>query len=298
MKIFKRLQGKFERFVSRKPNTLSPLDMLKEPHRSKQANLYGMLMMRGDLDVLEQVLECNSSYFRAIFVLDGTENAEVSRKILEKFANVEKIFYDSELPAEYNRPPRDGARQILLNAIQEKYGYDGYIFILHSDEMFFDYPPTLLATAMARYRFDLASVRNVHFFLHTSMKDGYYYDSDISVVSQIPYACFPGYPEYRCFKNKAGLHYLPNEHSKVHPHGLSHAVSTVFPIRHYLYRTPEQMELSSVDRKSRGWQGYGNDWMEVETERFVDCLPKYKFAKYIPVGARIINGETGEIESK
>ena len=37
-----------------------------------------MLMMRGDLDVLEEVLDCNYHYFE-IFVLDGTEIANDSK---------------------------------------------------------------------------------------------------------------------------------------------------------------------------------------------------------------------------
>lgn len=261
-------------------------------------NLYGLLMMRGDLDVLEEVLDCNYHYFREIFVLDGTEIANDSKKILDKYSNIKLVIHDKDLPVEYNRPPRDGARQILLEAIQKKYGYDGYIAVLHSDEMFLDYPPSLLVYGMKHYHLDLVSVNNVHFFLHSLMREHFVYDPSKSVVSQIQYACFPGYREFRMFKNKPGLYYLPNEHSRVVPHGLSCPGKTQFPIRHYLYRSPNQMLSNASDRATRNWQNYGLGWMDKSDERFVECLEGFTFAKQIPLGSRIVNGETGDLEDK
>lgn len=259
-------------------------------------NLYGILMMRGDLDVLEEVLKCNSSFFQAIFVLDGTDDWRASERILNKFQNIQGIFRDKDLPKVYQRPPRDGARQVLLEDIQNKYGYDGYIVILHSDEMFFDYPPTLLAQVMAIRNIEAISVKNVHFFLHVSMKDSYTYNPEISVVDQVRYACFPGFPEDRIFKNKPGLYYEIQRHGRVIPCGLANLVRTNFPIRHYLYRYPNQMRNNAADRSGRNWQNYGSDWMSHQTDLFVDCLPGYAFSKYVPPGSRILNGETGELK--
>ncbi len=299
MNFVQRIARKISRIVTPKPDLLSIKDMLrinKNWSADTEPNLYGMLMMRGDLDVLEEVLGCNAPYFRAIFVLDGTENANDSRRILNKFQNIELVIRDQDLPVGYNRPPRDGARQILLEAIQDKYGYDGYIAVLHSDEMFFDYPPTLLVNAMQHYNIELVSVNNVHFFLHSSMRDDFSYEPSKSVVSQIDYACFPGYREFRMFKNKPGLYYQPNEHSRVVPHGLKAAVKTVFPIRHYLYRSPDQMVSNASDRAKRDWQKFGASWLEKTNDCFVDCLEGYAFAKRIPLGLRIVNGETGELE--
>lgn len=299
MNIAQKIVRKISQIVSPKPDLLSIQNMLriqKKHDVNKPPNLYGMLMMRGDLDVLEEVLRCNAPYFRAIFVLDGTEQADESKKILDKFPTIESVIHDRDLPEEYNRPPRDGARQVLLEAIQKKFGYDGYIAVLHSDEMFFDYPPSLLVGAMKHFDIDSVSVNNVHFFLHSSIKNQYNYETSKSVVSQIQYASFPGYREMRLFKNKPGLYYHPNEHSRVVPHGLKGSVKTLFPIRHYLYRSPDQMVSGASDRAKRDWQKYGSGWMEKSDERFVDCLEGYAFAKRIPPGSRIINGETGELD--
>src|SRR5580700_12110305 len=113
-------------------------------------DLYGMLMMRGDLDILDEVLHCNAKYFKGIFVLDGTENFKDSQRILKCHQNIEFYMRDADLGQKYHRPPRDGARQVLLDAIYKRYGISGYIFLLHSDEMFYDYSPQLLVNIMIR----------------------------------------------------------------------------------------------------------------------------------------------------
>jgi hypothetical protein len=251
-------------------------------------------MMRNDLDIFEEVMDCNHVFFRAIFVLDGSDDWRRSKAILEKYPNVEFYCRDEELGPEYDRPVRDGARQVLLEAIQASYGTDGYIFLLHSDEMYYDCPPGALVNAMERLDVDVAEVRNVHFFLHSSMKGRYSYDPNKSVIEQLPFACFPGWPEIRIFKNKRGLQYDINEHGRCAPYGLSRPVLTDFPVRHYLYRSEEQMRKAAVDRSSRGWQTYGVKWMARRGTCYVDVLPGYKFSKQVPPGIKLLSGNTGD----
>jgi hypothetical protein len=285
----------FSRFI--KKNYLSVEDLLRI--KGKQGsynviNLYGALMMRGDLDILDEVLNWNFRFFKGIFILDGTEEWQQSNKIVKKYPNIDFYMRDDELGPEYNIPPKDGARQVLLDAIQVKYAFDGYIVILHSDEIFYDFPPSLLAIAMEYYGVDALSIKNVHFFLHSSMKNEYIYNPHKSVIDQLCYACFPGYKELRIFKNKKGLRYDVNRHSQVIPDGLNTWADSSFPLRHYLYRSPKQTIKNISDRSERGWQLYGQSWINKESNLFVDCLPGYKFSKLIPAGKRLLNGETGE----
>jgi hypothetical protein len=299
--IFQSLQSFFGKF-RKSDHSLSTQTMLRIAEKQNvlesSDNLIGALMMRGDLDILAEVLDNNFQHFREIFVLDGTEDWGASKIILEKYPNIHCILHDQDLSPEYNLPPRDGARQVLLDAIQQKYGYDGYIVVLHSDEMFYDYPPSLLAAAMKVYSIEAMAVRNVHFFLHSSMAGSYSYDPEKSVVDQVCFACFPGYPEMRIFKNKPGLYYEKNQHGRVIPHGLENSVQTNFPIRHYLYRSPEQMQSNAADRGTRGWQTYGKEWMGQSDNRFVDCLPGYKFSKFIPKDKIILDGEKCKLEER
>ncbi len=292
------IRRKIARLLAPFPRCLTVPDLLdiqEKRHSEQVPNLYGALMMRGDLDILEEVMDCNHHYFQGIFVLDGTTDWQGSKNILNKYSNVELYLRDRDLGPEYEQPPKDGARQALLEAIQEKYGYDGFIVTLHSDEMFYDYPPTLLVGAMERYKIDALSVNNIPFFLHSTMREAYVYVPGKPVVEQVRYASFPGFSEFRIFKNKPGLRYCLNEHSRVIPHGVQSLGKTTFPLRHYLYRSVDQMRASAVDRYKRDWQGYGFNWMQKEPDVFLERLPNFSFAKYIPQCVRILNGESGEI---
>lgn len=255
--------------------------------------LYGLMMIKGDLDILKEVIKYNFPYLNGVFVLDGSKNWKESRSILESSGKVECYIRDSDLPKSYRSPLRDGVRQVLLEKIQEKVGHRGYIIILHSDEIYYDMNPKLLIASMKKYQVDAIIIRAVHFFLHSSCKDSYQYNKDISVIKQVKYACFPGYKEFRIFKNRADIYYKIDQHSRVIPLGLRTWALTDFPVRHYLYRSIEQMKNSSFDRSKRSWQSYGYEWMKRE-DYFVDCLPGYKFTRYIPENKIILNGKTGK----
>ncbi len=258
--------------------------------------LIGLLMMRNDHDILPQVLEWNMPYFDAVYVLDGSDDPRVTRLIFSKYADkLGGLYLDSDLPATYARPPRDGARQFLLEKIQQDHSDGDWIFCLHSDEIFLDLHPRLMAIAAEQQRCDCILVRNVHFFLHTSQEGSYRFDSNLAVMQQIRFASFPGFPEYRAFKNGAHLSYEVNRHSQVIPNGLTRQLETPFPLRHYLYRHPEQMLRNMNDRFERNWQGYGKAWYEKEQRCFVDVLPGYKFAREIAPDQKILDGVSGAL---
>jgi hypothetical protein len=259
--------------------------------------LVGLLMMRNDHDILPQVLDCNMPHFEAVYVLDGSDDHDHTLAILARFADkLAGVYRDSDLPPDYHQPPRDGARQFLLDKIKADIGDDGWIFCLHSDEMFYDVSPERMVLVAEERNCDLISIRNVHFFLHTSQKDDYHYDPRVPVMEQIKFACFPGFRERRAFKNRPHIRYDINRHSGIVPFGLTRELRSSFAVRHYLYRSPEQMLKSIDDRFARNWQSYGKVWYEAKQTCFVDILPKYySFTRRIEVGQRILDGIQGTL---
>jgi len=252
------------------------------------------MMMRNDHDILPQVLECNLPHFDAIYVLDGSEDSEGTRAIFSKHADkVRGIYRDSDLPSAYGRPPRDGARQFLLEKIKADIGDEGWVFCLHSDEMFYDLSPKAMVGAAEQYGCDCILVRNVHFFLHSSQEKTYRYDPDAPVFDQIRFASFPGFPELRAFKNGPAIAYEINRHSCVMPDGLARMLQTPFAVRHYLYRDPAQMLTNMKDRFERGWQTYGKRWHDERQSCFLDVLPGYEFSCEVRRDQKIIDGITG-----
>ena len=242
-------------------------------------NHYGLMIAKDDEDILEEVLRRNHAFFDAISVLDGTANNSKTGKIIKSFPNVEYYATDSQLPPEYSGK-RDGIRGFLLEEIQRRHGFEGWITLLHSDEIFLDFNPRDAAEFADSRGCDMVEWKNVPFFLHTSQSGSYSYDPSKSVVDQVTWACFPGWPEMRQFKNKPGIRYNPKQHFRVYPEGLNNCFFTYNAIRHYAYRDPRSMRENAEDRVSRSWQSYG-EWMNASSDVFVDILPGgfYKVAK-------------------
>jgi len=245
-------------------------------------------MFRGDLDVLDEVLKNNCQFFDAVYALDGSCWGK-PKQIIEKHKNI--VFYvrDVHLPPEY-KPIRDGARQFLLQKIQKDHPDGGWITLLHSDEIFLDVNPRDVAEESAKEGFGVVGWRLVNFFLHISEKNTYKYDESKSVVDQVTWACFPGWVELRQFRYDSRTKYNIRNHFCTIPTNCGETRLTSYPLRHYLYRSPEQMRNNAEDRINRGWQTYGK-WMN-DSPVFVDCLPCYTRA--VKVGRRkILNGDSG-----
>jgi len=256
---------------------------------------FGLLIFRGDLDILDEVLRHNHAFFDEIYVLDGSEDAVMSSAIVRKYENV--VFYttDSKLPPEYRHPPRDGVlRRFLLSEIQARHSGEGWVTLLHSDEIFYDKDPRLVAEEADAKGFDGVVWKNIPFFLHTSQEGSYQYDQQKSVIEQVVWAALPGWPEVRQFKNKAGIAFSQNRHMCTAPDRINNFMRTEYPLRHYPYRDQIQMVRNAKDRISRGWQNYGG-WMATSRSVFVDVLPKYSSSKKIEPGKIIVNGATGEM---
>lgn len=250
---------------------------------------YGLLMFRGDEDVLGEVLERNHKFFDGIFALDGTDDTTATASIIKRFPNVEFYMRDADLPPKFH-PPRCGARQALLEEIQKRHGHEGWITVLHSDEIFLDADPREVAERADSDGYDHIVWANVPFFLHTSQEADYKYDPSRSVIDQITWAALPGWAEYRQFKNLPGLWYNVRKHLQSHPNGLpGRCLRSKLPIRHYLYRSPEQMLANARDRISRGWQDYGR-WMIDRGSCFIDALPLFPRARHLAPGEKLEGG--------
>lgn len=250
---------------------------------------YGLLMFRDDQDILAEVLEHNHRFFDGIFVLDGTEDNTATAAVVRRFSNIEFYMKDADLPPEYH-PPRCGARQALLQEIQKQHGHEGWITVLHSDEIFIDADPREVAERADAEGCDHIIWANVPFFLHTSQEAQYKYDPVRSVVEQVTWAALPGFPENRQFKNLPGLRYDVRKHLQTIPSGASKKRPPRNPaLRHYLYRSPEQMLANARDRIARGWQDYGR-WMIERGSCFIDALPGFPIARQLKSGEQLEGG--------
>lgn len=211
--------------------------------------LTGLMMIRNENDILEEVLSEHVKFCDHIFVLDGTtEDPDKAREICLSFKNI-TYFRDEDLPADYPRPVRDGCRQFLLDRIREKYGHEGWVAVLHGDEIFVDDPRLIIK----KYHglFDALTLDCLLYFIHKE-QEPFKLDPSKSVQEQIFWHAGPGWPEARLFKNKKGSNYKsPSTHGKVIPEGLFINYKTTYKIKHYTYRDLEHQIKRAEDRVKR-----------------------------------------------
>ena len=207
----------------------------------------GLLLSKDDGDCISDIMDSYNKQFDAIFCLDAS-----SDNSLEVIRSYDKVVYavsEKELGID-GSPMRDGIRQLLLPKIQEKFGYDGWIFPIHTDEMLVGDPKKLADFAESEGTNQLQAVI-AHFILH-------YDDCE---RAHLPSVCernlyyFMAAPENIGFKNKNGLYYTLGKHMYVLPDGCSWRTCSKFMIRkHYNMRTPDQLTKRIEERVKTGWQ--------------------------------------------
>jgi hypothetical protein len=267
---------------------------------------YGLMLVRGDEDILDEVMRRNHRFFDAIYVLDGTEDNSQTSKIIKSYPNVEFYVRDADLPEAYT-VCGDGMRGVLLDELKRRHGHEGWVTLLHSDEIFYDVDPRYVVYNVDPEGVEMVEWTSVPFFLHTSQKNSYKYDKTKSIVEQVTWAAFPGWPEIRQFKNKEGILYSKKQYMQTWPNGLGQGdlcFCTYNALRHYMYRDPAIALRVAKDRTSRGFCHYG-EWVIKAGSCFVDVLPDntlpntvhrhFNFAANVGPNKIILNGRFGQV---
>ena len=214
----------------------------------KKPLLIGMLLSKDDGDIIQDVMTEYNRYFDTIFAIDAS--IDNSLEIIKSFPKVEYAISDKELGIN-TAMLKDGVRQLLLSRIQDTYGYDGWIFPIHSDEVFFGDPRHLVEDAMGENT-NVLNCLVAHFILH---KDDHKTDH-LSHICDRKLHYFMGQAENCGFKNQKGLYYNFFEHMRTIPHGFYplNTCSRFIIRRHYNMMTPEQLKKRAEDRLATGWQ--------------------------------------------
>lgn len=235
----------------------------------------GLMMTCNEEDCIEEVMNEHTKYFDKILVLDGS--TDKTEGIIRSYDAVKYFLKDSEIIDKLpGKKFEDGARQFLLERAQEMYGYEGWLSLLHGDEIFHD-DPNLIVERAEKDGAEKVNWYAMNFFLHTSDKEKDL-ESIKSVQERVTWYC-PGFLEIRQFKNKMGVHYDLGQFHNVLPQGIGWKICKSFPIyKHYPYRSGEQMlKKKRLNEQSR----FSITWRNVRDKDscFVDILPGYKVAR-------------------
>lgn len=235
----------------------------------------GLMMTCNEEDCIEEVMNEHIKYFDKILVLDGSTDR--TEEILRSYPQVKYLLKDKDIIDKLpGKRIRDGARQFILEKAQEMYGYDGWITLLHGDEIFYD-NPVAIAEAADKEGAEKVNWYVMDFFLHTSDKNRDL-DSIKSVQERVQWYC-PGFLEIRSYKNKKGIYYDLDRHAKVLAEGVSWRMYSRYPVyKHYPYRSVKQIMKKKQQHEGEHFSvTYSN--VSDEDNCFKDILPRYKQAR-------------------
>ncbi|MDI6788133.1 MAG: glycosyltransferase family 2 protein, partial [Planctomycetota bacterium] len=211
----------------------------------------GMLLTRNEDDIITEVMTEYEKQFDVIFALDNSDDNTF--EIIKSFKNVVWAKTEKELGISATFL-KDGIRQIVLSAIQDRYGYDGWIFPIHGDEIYHGSIAELLETTENKYM--MVNCLIAHFVIHESEKDSIHTEDQSLSIQERRKWYFMGQCEHCGFKNQKGLYYNFFEHMRVYPHGIypQMVANRVIIRKHYNLRSPKQTIQRVKDRLERGYQ--------------------------------------------
>ena len=244
---------------------------LAEPIENR---LVGLLMIRNENDILEDVLRNAVVFCDRILVLDGSDPEEHARtkRICGRFPEVRSIIRDEETQGPF--PLRDGARHYLLKQSRELYGSGRWIAVLHGDEFYTRDPRPFLALADPA-RTPVVRLKLCHFFLHQRDAKDWARLSRLPVEKRVTAYMWPGTPEDRFFYDDPRFSYDASRHSLVVPYDVT-SFARFEPenlvVKQYNYRDPAQMVKRARERIDSRWQSNHYQHIVQDSAIFVESL--------------------------
>jgi len=210
----------------------------------------GLLIMRDENDILEEYLNVVSKYYDPILVLDGSDD-EIGREICSKFPEVKYYERDENV---VHGVSNDSIRGFLLEKAKEISSDKKWVAVLHPDE-FPEGNPLSMLESIDHLDFDSVTIRNLHFFPHTSQRETWINTTNnLGLIEpMLEYCMMPGFPEHRYFRMKPEFAY-DNRHSLTIPPQATNSIGVDFCHKHITYRTKDQALKRAKTRIESGWQ--------------------------------------------
>jgi len=232
----------------------------------------GLMLVRNEIDVLQEALRHHCEHFRYIVCQDGSTDG--GTQLLSDCPNVIKLFRDED----YLKPGErfcDAHRNIGLKWIRREFGPNTWITLLHADEFWYD-DPISAAEEADRKRKTYVLWAEFRFFLHESDR-GKPKRPGMPIWQRIRYYCGPFF-EIRQFYLATHHTYIPGEDHRTLPGPLpqcrENRLERVPRYCHYPYRSIEQVRKCYKDKcESRYWQP-DHEWLKDRMDDpFVRFLP-------------------------
>jgi hypothetical protein len=205
----------------------------------------GLTMIANEDDVLAEVVAHHESLVDVFYVLDGTVPNAYSKQTVTASEKCAGYTRDAELP----RPPYPvgtvcGYRKFLHEQAVAEFGPDNVFVLLHGDEVWTATPRRVVQENPSADGF----VFLLPFYFPRES-----WDITRSPLEQLKWRLGPGFPEFRMFVGREGMAYSPTQHFDVAPSGVRYKITVSYPIRHYLFRSPEAQRTRARMHAASGY---------------------------------------------
>jgi len=227
--------------------------------------LHGICLVKNEGDFLERSLRHSAQFFERIYVFDNG-SADNSWKIAERLGKE----LDAVVPfRSEDLDFRDGLRSIPFNHYREKAEAGDWWCRLDADEIYLEDPRTFLKEVPRRHHV-VWSLHVQHYFCETDLRvwdENESGPAPLDDFTDLPRSYLANASEPRFFRHRPRLTWneeqsWPAHLGVVHPRRI--------PVRHYQWRSPEQMQRRLDTRREaadRGYETFGHslqsDWRDV-----------------------------------
>ncbi len=207
---------------------------MEHRRRDRAFRIFGLCVIKNEADIIEQTLRAASAWCDTAYVLDNG-STDGSWEIVQDLAR--------ELPCvvPFRQDPSgftDDIRNTIFGAVRSSAGRRDWWAILDADEMYVDDPRAFLARVPRR--FDRVWHQQYNYLFTDA--DLAAYEADRSrfaagapIEARARYFVLGDHSELRFFRHSRLLTHIPGP-------GSGRVFPTPIRVRHYMYRSPEQIQ--------------------------------------------------------
>jgi hypothetical protein len=229
-------------------------------------NIYAISLIKNEADIVEYTLSKASEWADQIFVYD---NGSVD-------GTWEKICYMSRVNKKiipwkrHKKPFRDSLRAEVFNEFSHiAQEGDWWCFKMDADEVYIDDPKQFMLNVPDRYFF--VASESIEYQLCIEDIAEYNFTDDFSRdVQNVRYYSPYAWSEKRFFRHKKNLKWPENCNMPV---AIGFSYPKLIKLKHYQYRSPQQIQLRLDTRRQAGEAGFGG-WDHAKQKYWREKLSK------------------------
>lgn len=225
--------------------------------------IFGIMLVKNEADVIEHTLEAAKDWADRIFILDNGSD-DGTWEIVSRMADHQIVPWKQDF-----RMYSNALRADVFNAFRsEASDGDWWCYKMDSDEFYVDDPVAFLGAVPRQYH--VVFKRSIDYMITREDVAEYGFTGDFATDrAHIRSFVSPAYSEPRFFRYRRRLSWPTDEKS---PRHMGVPYPEPITVRHYQWRSPEQMQRRIDARKAIPRDSRGKPFKHVQQNSWEDAL--------------------------